>query len=343
MTKVFEAPDLAWAAMGLWWELMGFETARQAAAVLGVSSETLRGWRYGLKRQDSTGLLRMIRLLLWQYEGWTPTCFAAIHWERMEVEYVEDHDHKHPRYDPFYVSAPHGRYPGTKLPFGSTRDVAGIVAALTDLGNLQRPRLIALLGMPSAKTGAYGHVKGWVHGQTKIGPQYLLRILVLMLWDAAPGTFARLSDLWAVDWKARTVEYHHDYLRRYNEGQRFPEGPPSPFFRFLEYARRPGGLRRAPDPWWPPAALESAWDPRTDLPVTVAERDGGCRCVRSRDLARSRGRRGRRRPRAVGARRGPRQGRSADLVATAGAPGRHEPPAAGPGAARQPRNRPRQG
>ena len=53
---------------------------------------------------------------------------------------------------------------------------------------------------PTSKSGtgytANGH----------IGPRYLLRILVLVLWASNPYKFAKLSDLWAVDWlKGRTV------------------------------------------------------------------------------------------------------------------------------------------
>ena len=46
-----------------------------------------------------------------------------------------------------------------------------------------------------------------MHGQWAIGPQYLLRILVLVLWGGNPWKFASLSDLWAVDWPRRSVEW----------------------------------------------------------------------------------------------------------------------------------------
>ena len=59
--------------------------------------------------------------------------------------------------------------------------------------------LIALLGMPH-HTSAYDHVRHWTHGQWAIGPQYLVRVLVLVLWAVKPWRFASLSDLWAVDW-----------------------------------------------------------------------------------------------------------------------------------------------
>ena len=99
--------------------------------------------------------------------------------------------------------------------------------------------LIALLGMPH-HTSAYDHVRHWTHGQWAIGPQYLVRVLVLVLWAVKPWKFAPLSDLWAVDWPGRSVEWtkrrQHEWESEGNYGT-----PPSPFHRLLTFAQRPNG------------------------------------------------------------------------------------------------------
>ena len=106
--------------------------------------------------------------------------------------------------------------------------------------------LIALLGMPH-HTSAYDHVRHWTHGQWAIGPQYLVRVLVLVLWAVKPWRFASLSDLWAVDWPGRSVKWtkrcQHEWESDGNYGT-----PPSPFHRLLAFAQRSngrGGPRRA--------------------------------------------------------------------------------------------------
>ena len=115
------------------------------------------------------------------------------------------------------------------------------ISSLNDRGHL-----IALLGMPH-HTSAYDHVRHWTHGQWAIGPQYLVRVLVLVLWAVKPWRFASLSDLWAVDWPGRSVKWtkrrQHEWESDGNYGT-----PPSPFHRLLAFAQRPngrGGPRRA--------------------------------------------------------------------------------------------------
>ena len=99
--------------------------------------------------------------------------------------------------------------------------------------------MIALLGMPH-HTSAYDHVRHWTHGQWAIGPQYLVRVLVLVLWAVKPWRFASLSDLWAVDWPGRSVKWtkrrQHEWESDGNYGT-----PPSPFHRLLAFAQRPNG------------------------------------------------------------------------------------------------------
>ena len=126
------------------------------------------------------------------------------------------------------------------FPFGSLRDCGAFLRALMErFGVESRGHLIALLGMPH-HTSAYDHVRHWTHGQWAIGPQYLVRVLVLVLWAVKPWKFAPLSDLWAVDWPGRSVEWTK---RRQHEWE--SEGnyatPPSPFHRLLTFAQRPNG------------------------------------------------------------------------------------------------------
>ena len=105
--------------------------------------------------------------------------------------------------------------------------------------------MIALLGMPH-HTSAYDHVRHWTHGQWAIGPQYLVRVLVLVLWAVKPWKFAPLSDLWAVDWPGRSVEWtkrrQHEWESEGNYGT-----PPSRPGEVLRGSGRAGaGLRAGP-------------------------------------------------------------------------------------------------
>lgn len=260
MRKVFEADDLVLAAVGLWWEQMQFPLVRQGQAVLGVSKQSLWSWRFGQGKPDSTAIKHMIHLTVWQRQGWPAACFESIDWDAMEVEYA-DHDHEHLP-SPFYLEPPipDRGFPGRKFAFGSRQDIASITKAILDQGVESRAHLIALLGMPAAQGGAYGHVKRWVRGEQRIGPQYLMRKLILLLWDAEPDRFAALSDLWAVDWKTREVEYTKRFMRSWNATHNVWDGPPSPFFRFMDYATPPDG-RRSDGEWWPPPAPVRTYDP----------------------------------------------------------------------------------
>ena len=84
-------------------------------------------------------------------------------------------------------------------------------------------------------------------GNGPSAPQYLVRVLVLVLWAVKPWRFASLSDLWAVDWPGRSVKWtkrcQHEWESDGNYGT-----PPSPFHRLLAFAQRSngrGGPRRA--------------------------------------------------------------------------------------------------
>ena len=77
--KAFEEPALVQAAVNLWLNEMGFESHAQAAAVLGgVHRSAVWRWRNRKSRPDTTALRRMIRLSLWQAEGWRAAWFRSV-------------------------------------------------------------------------------------------------------------------------------------------------------------------------------------------------------------------------------------------------------------------------
>ena len=241
--KAFEEPELVQAAVNLWLNQMRFESHAQAAAVLGVDRSAVWRWRNRKSRPDTTTLRRMIRLLLWQAEGWRAAWFRSVAWADLSVEFVEGRELP----NPFSLTLPTSTSSGVTFPFGSLRDCGAFLRALMErFGVESRGHLIALLGMPH-HTSAYDHVRHWTHGQWAIGPQYLVRVLVLVLWAVKPWRFASLSDLWAVDWPGRSVKWtkrcQHEWESDGNYGT-----PPSPFHRLLAFAQRSngrGGPRRA--------------------------------------------------------------------------------------------------
>ena len=100
-------------------------------------------------------------------------------------------------------------------------------------------------GMADQKDSIGGTAGSWCPSMTS--QSYLVRVLVLVLWAVKPWRFASLSDLWAVDWPGRSVEWtkrrQHEWESEGNYGT-----PPSPFHRLLAFAQRPngrGGPRRA--------------------------------------------------------------------------------------------------
>ena len=232
--KAFEEPELVQAAVNLWLNQMRFESHAQATAVLGVDRSAVWRWRNRKGRPDTRTLRRMIRLLLWQAEGWRAAWFRSVAWADLSVEFVEGRELP----NPFSLTLPTSTSSGVTFPFGSLRDCGAFLRALMErFGVESRGHLIALLGMPH-HTSAYDHVRHWTHGQWAIGPQYLVRVLVL--WAVKPWRFASLSDLWAVDWPGRSVKWtkrcQHEWEAEGNYGT-----PPSPFHRLLTFAQRPNG------------------------------------------------------------------------------------------------------
>ena len=242
--KAFEDPELVQAAVNLWLNQMRFESNVQAAAVLGgFDRSAVWRWRNRKSRPDTTALRRMIRLSLWQAEGWHAAWFRSVAWEDLSVEFVEGRELP----NPFSLTPPTSKSGGVTFPFGSLRDCSAILRALTDrFGVESRGHLIALLGMPH-NTSAYDHVRHWMHSQWAIGPQYLARVLVLVLWAVKPHRFAALSDLWAVDWPGRSVKWTKRRQHEWESDGSYAS-PPSPFHPLLAFAQRSngrGGPRRA--------------------------------------------------------------------------------------------------
>ena len=149
--------------------------------------------------------------------------------------------------NPFSLTLPTSTSSGVTFPFGSLRDCGAFLRALMErFGVESRGHLIALLGMPH-HTSAYDHVRHWTHGQWAIGPQYLVRILVLVLWAVKPWKFASLSDLRAVDWPGRSVKWTKRRQHEWESDGNYAT-PPSPFHPLLAFAQRSngrGGPRRA--------------------------------------------------------------------------------------------------
>ena len=241
--KAFEESELVQAAVNLWLNEMRFESHAQAATGLGVHRSAVWRWRKRKSRPDTTALRRMIRLSLWQAEGWHAAWFRSVAWEDLSVEFVEGRELP----NPFFLTPPTSTSSGVTFPFGSLRDCGPFLRALMDrFGVESKGHLIALLGMPH-NTSAYDQVRHWTHGQWAIGPQYLARVLVLVLWAAKPHRFAALSDLWGVDWPGRSVEWTKRRQHEWESDGSYAS-PPSPFHPLLAFAQRSngrGGPRRA--------------------------------------------------------------------------------------------------
>ena len=67
-------------------------------------------------------------------------------------------------------------------------------------------------------------------------------MLVLVLWAVKPWRFASLSDLWAVDWPGRSVEWTKRRQHEWESDGNYAT-PPSPFHRLLTFAQRPERTR----------------------------------------------------------------------------------------------------
>ena len=267
--KTFEDRVIVLAVVNLWFYTMGLSSA-QAARLLQVSRSTVSRWRSGKVRPDTSALRKMCTLALWQLESWPAAAFAAVYWDDMDVEYVEGRERKSWP-NPFYLSLPHRQNPrGYKYPFGSLRGCSKIMRDLQEhCGVMSWPHLVALLGMSKRSNAGYDHVKHWTRGEWAIGPQYLVRILALILWASDPNA-EDLGDMWAVSWEAWYVEFTHQ--RRAMLG---PYASPSnPFFRMGRFARphRPGSrLRPQMRVRFPPMAVEiapvRAYDPKKYIPA----------------------------------------------------------------------------
>ena len=111
--KAFEDPELVQAAVNLWLNQMRFESNVQAAAVLGgFDRSAVWRWRKRKSRPDTTALRRMIRLSLWQAEGWHAAWFRSVAWEDLSVEFVEGRELP----NPFSLTLPTSTSSGVTFP-----------------------------------------------------------------------------------------------------------------------------------------------------------------------------------------------------------------------------------
>lgn len=223
--KEFEDPELARAVIRLYFSTLKFPSWSQAAKLLGVDYSSIWRWREGGIRSDSPALRRLFRLLVWDDEGWPVSAFAAVHWDDMDVEFVEGVEHK--GYNPFFLLAPFRDNPGGyPYPFGTKKESGSSLVRDLDKRGVQIPaHLIRLLGMPPRSNSSFDRRKKWMHGASP-GPKYMLRMLALALW-ARSREFPSLDQLWAVDWTAHTVEVAYEARTWIGTCQ----GPQNPFAR----------------------------------------------------------------------------------------------------------------
>ena len=279
-TKTFEKADLVHGIFCTWYASMGFRDHQHAQRVIGKSRFALYHWRNGDNRPDTTALRRMLRLLLWSAEGWPPSLFERIDWDGHAVEFVDGAPAGTP--NPFVMLPATAQRQAHTFPYGSPRDNSACLRNVRDLFNLDRlsrSRMLRILGMPWYYTGAHDHFRRWLHGQSAIGPMYLTRLLALTLWGLDSVFGVALTDLWAVDWKARTVSYDKSILQERQARDPYYV-PPNPFERLLVngrngYGRPVPGNRKAKtsarvkhDSWAAPTPIR-AYDPWAGIPSEV--------------------------------------------------------------------------
>ena len=69
-------------------------------------------------------------------------------------------------------------------------------------GIVHRSHMCRLLGLDPRRQ--YNTLYRWFHRLRELGPKYLLRLLLLLLWA---GEGYELAAIWSIDWEARTVEW----------------------------------------------------------------------------------------------------------------------------------------
>ena len=149
-------------------------------------------WAKGRPPRRRT-LVRMCRLLIWGAAQWPDD--VTVHWDEMRIS------PDGVMANPFQLS------PSVTFAFGGDRDTGALTReAMQRLGIEQKTHLGRLLGVPHKME--YQYVYRWYAGARCTGG-YMMRLLALLLmdWRGYP-----VSDMWSIDWHARTVEWSWDGL-----------------------------------------------------------------------------------------------------------------------------------
>ena len=160
------------------------------AALMEVDYLSVNRWTGG-RRPTRLGVIRMCRLLMWGAAQWPDE--ARVEWAAMRVS--------SPRLpDPFQLSE------SVRFAYGGQRDGGALIRdAMSRMGLDQATHLGRLLGVPDR--WRYKYVWMWRSGMRRCGSRYLMRLLALLLWDWRGYP---VTDIWAVNWAARTVEWSWD-------------------------------------------------------------------------------------------------------------------------------------
>ena len=261
--KPFESPDITHAAVAATWGLLGFRSNDQAARVFHRHPETIRLWRTGGQRPDASSCIKWLRLLLWRAEGWPVSSFEAVDWDDMAVTFSEGYQGGlNGGLNPFALSQGSTH----KFPYGGPRDRGGIVRDIEERptadgvsrwGIRNRLHLGALLGI--SKNHRYETIKRWARSERTISPQYLTRLLTLLvLCEIGAVPDGSLELLWSVDWKERQVTFAPWYVE-----ECWAYGVPDPFDILLDgYAKAPARQKpRKPEVAVPVGPVRT-YDPR---------------------------------------------------------------------------------
>ena len=202
----------------LWRYVSKIATKAQMCRLLGLDPNRggyllLSRWESGEQRADVESLRRMTRLRLWHDQGLPIHQLKTVDWKGLNVEWSDPPEHDD-------LLRPFDLAPGIRFAFGSSRDSAQVVRDTMEVYGIDlKGHMVRLLGMDPRRSG-YRNISRWFQRQREMGPLFQLRLLLLLLW-AASGYV--LSDMWAVDWGARTVDWW--YGRKPTDTKHFPANP----------------------------------------------------------------------------------------------------------------------
>ena len=193
----FGPVDLSVKAVKLFRPVTGIKTKKCYMQLLGLNPNGngyvfVSRWESGKVRPGTRYLRRMVRLRLWADEGWPVDRLLSVDWLGMSMQWSDESDR-----NLFHLSA------HTLFPFGSLRDGAQILRDTMQFhGIVHRSHMCRLLGLDPRRQ--YNTLYRWFHRLRELGPKYLLRLLLLLLWA---GEGYELAAIWSIDWEARTVEW----------------------------------------------------------------------------------------------------------------------------------------